>query len=189
MINIDIGGKKHERTIKGLWKIMDIQAGSDYIYDINSGKSIPLPNDSVDNWYMSMTLEHIIPTLTVFVLNELYRTLKSGGKIRIIVPDALVAIKWFINDRKKLRQKGLPSKPAHFPSTDMSRLFAWFCTDDRGKKSGHSNAFDKETLNWYMRKAGFRKVKFMSYNKCSDIFKGKDYERYKNYSLYVEAKK
>lgn len=189
MLNIDIGGAKHERTIKGLWKIMDIRPGSDYIYDINSGNRIPLPNDSVDNWYMSMTLEHILPSLTVFVLQELRRTLKDGGLIRVIVPNGMTAIKWFLKDRKKLHQKGLPSKPAHFPNTDMARLFAWFYTDDRGKKSGHSNAFDEETLLWYMTKAGFRKTKFMSYDQCSEIFKGKDYERYKDYSLYVEGKK
>jgi len=189
MLNIDIGGAKHERTMKGLWKIMDIRKGSDYIYDINSGLTIPLQDNSVDNWYMSMTIEHIIPSLTIFVLQELRRTLKPKGLIRVIVPNGMTAIKWFIKDRKKLRQKGNPSKPAFFPDTDMSRLFSWFYTPDRGKKSGHKNAFDEETLLWYMKKAGFRKIKLMKYNQCSEIFKGKDYERYKDYSLYVEAKK
>jgi len=189
MLNIDVGGAKHRRDINGLWKIMDIQKGSDYIYNINSGKKIKLKDNFVDNYYLSMVLEHVIPSLTLFFLKELYRTLKSSGLMRIIVPDARIGIDWYLNNPKKIKQKGNPSKPDYFPNTSLSNLFAWFYTNDRKEKSGHSNAFDEETLNWYLKKAGFKDIRKMAYNKCSEIFKGKDYDRYKDYSIYVEVTK
>lgn len=189
MLNIDLGGAKHRRDINGFWKIMDIQKGSEYIYNINSGKKIKLKDNSVDNYYLSMVLEHVDPSLTVFLLNELYRTLKPRGLIRIIVPDAKIGIYYYLNNPKKLKQKGNPSKPKHFPDTNLSRLFAWFYTNDRKDKSGHSNAFDIETLNWYLNKANYKNIKQMKYNDCSQIFINKDYERYRDFSLYVEATK
>jgi len=189
MINIDLGGMKHSRIINGKWRVMDIRKGSDYLYNINSGKSIPLKDNSVDNYFLSMTLEHVEPSLTVFVLKEMRRTLKQGGLIRIIVPDASIAINWFVNDKEKLKQHGNPSKPDFYPDTYGSRLFSWFYTPDRGKMSGHKNLFDKETINWYIVKSGFNNIRFMEYGKHSPIFKGKDYKRYMEYSIYVEATK
>jgi len=189
VLNIDVGGMKHERTIKGLWKIMDINSKSDYIYNINSGKKIKLKDDSVDNIYTSMTLEHVKPSLQLFFLSELKRILKSSGLIRIIVPDSEVGIKWYLSEPKKLRQKGNPSKPDFYPDTKMGRLLAWFFTEDREKLSGHKMGFDMETLNWLLDKAGFKNIKRLKYNECSPIFKGKDYKRYMEYSIYVESNK
>lgn len=189
MLNIDLGGAKHKRDLNGKWKIMDINPKSDYIYNINSGKSIPLKNDSVDNWYMSMTLEHVFPSITLFILNELNRTLKKDGKVRIIVPDSEIAINWYLNNPKKLNQKCLPSKPSFYPDTKAGRFLAWFFTEDRKNTSGHKNLFDKETIKWFLNKSDFKNIKLMNYNKCSKIFENKDYERYRFYSIYVEANK
>ena len=189
MLNIDVGGAKHERTIKGLWKIMDINPKADYIYNINSGKKIKLADNSVDNIYLSMTLEHVKPSLQLFFLSELKRILKSNGLIRIIVPDSKIGIDWYLNNPKKLKQKGLPSKPDFYPDTNMGRLLAWFFTEDRKKTSGHKMGYDIETLTWLLKKTGFKNIKQMKYNDCSQIFNGKDYERYRGFSLYVEVTK
>jgi len=189
MLNIDIGGAKHIRVMNGLWKIMDINKKADYVYDINSGKKIKLKDNLVDNIYTSMTLEHIKPSLQLFFLSELKRILKPNGLIRIIVPDGLIAINWYLNEPKKLRQKGNPSKPDFYPDTKMGRLLAWFFTEDRKNSSGHKMSFDMETLNWLLNKVGFKNIKRLKYNECSPIFKGKDYERYMEYSIYVELNK
>lgn len=189
MLNIDLGGWKHKRTMGGLWKIMDINKKADYIYNINSGKPFPFKNNSVDNYYTSMTVEHIFPSKVVFVLNELRRTLKRSGLIRIIVPDSEIGIKWYLNEPKKLRRKKLPSRPLFYPETNMARLLAWFFTEDRKRTSGHKNMFDMETMKWLLNKAGFKNIIRLNYNKCSQIFKGKDYKVYETYSIYVEATK
>lgn len=188
MLNIDLGGYKHKRKL-GIWNIMDINKKADYIYNINSGKPIKLKKNTVDNWYMSMTLEHVKPSLQRFVLSELKRTLKPNGLVRIVVPDGRIAVQWYLNEPDKIRQKKLPARPEFFPNTDMGRLFAWFYTEDRDKRSGHKMAYDTETLKWLLSKVGFRNIKILEYDKCSSIFKGKDYKQYRNYSIYVEVTK
>ena len=189
MLNIDLGGAKHKRTINGLWKIMDINPKADYVYNINSKKPIPLKDNSVDNYYVSMTMEHIFPSLQLFVLSELKRTLKPGGLIRIIVPDSEIGIKWYLKEPKKLKQKGLPSKTWFLSWDEYRKIIGVIFTEDRKKTSGHKNMFYMETMKWLLSKAGFKNIKRLEYNKCSPIFNGKDYERYRDYSIYVEVTK
>jgi len=188
MLNIDLGGQKHKRTL-GIWKIMDINPKADFIYDINSKKEISLESESVNNFYASMVLEHVYPSILPFLLSELKRTLKKNGILRIVVPDGEKAIKWFLKNPELLKQSGLPSKPSWYPPTKAGYLLSWFFTEDKKTSSGHKNLFDDETMKYLLEKQKFNVIKKLCFNKCSPIFNGKDYKRYKNYSLYYEVKK
>ena len=195
MLNIDFGGAKHPDTQGGKWKIMDIAVGSDYEYDINSGKPLPLESDVVDNYYMSMTLEHVSPDLVLFVLREILRTLKKGGTIRIVVPDFEIGMQWYFKSPKMLRGKGRPHKASYYPDTKLGHLLPWIVSldnknkPDKKRRSGHKTGFDFETLGYQLRKAGFTDIKKLKYGKCSKVYEGKDLGPYHEYGLYVEATK
>jgi predicted SAM-dependent methyltransferase len=183
-MNIDIGGQKKRRDMDGKWKICDISKGSDYPCDLNS-EPLPFEKNSVDNIFCSHTLEHIEPERIPVVLSEMKRVLKKEGKVRIVVPDAAKAIKWYLKNWRKLAHGTSPTKPKYVPETRMGYLTAWFYTPGKGHRSG----FDLELLTVYLNRAGFRNITPMGYNKCSKIFKGKDYSRYKDNSIFVEATK
>jgi predicted SAM-dependent methyltransferase len=194
-LNIDLGGQKHRRDMGGTWKIMDVQKNSDIIYDLNSNKPFPFENNTIDNYYCSMCVEHIPISIVPFILTEIYRTLKTNGILRIVVPDIEIAIKWYLENPKLLLSKDAPTKPNEYPNTKLGYFLGWIITPNRINKSGdlvngHHFAYDFETLSLLLREAGFKnkQIKQTEYAKySSNVFLGKDYERYANLSLYVDS--
>ena len=188
-MNLDIGGQKHRRDLEGLWKIVDVSPNADIIHDLNSSKLLPFNNNSINNIYTSHTLEHIEPVYLAFILNEFYRILVVGGKCRIVVPDCLYAIKLYMKNPKELANKKYCGKPDFIPATKMGCLTSWFHTNKNNSHAGHKIGFDAELLRAFIGGTQFTKIDEMSYNNCSKIFRGKDYERYAKWSLYFELTK
>ena len=186
MLLIDIGGEKN-RIDLGTWKSLDVRPTAEYRIDLNTCKYFPVKD--VDAYYTSQTLEHFTPDRIEKILKECYRTLKPGGKIRIVVPDIRMGIKWYLEESDKLFDKNAPTKPESYPDTLLGYLISWFVTPDKEKVNGHKTAFDWDTLSYYLLDAGFDAIFKKKYNECSDIFIGKDIERYKDFSLYVEVQK
>ncbi len=189
MLNIDVGGQKHRRDFGGKWKIVDISQTADYVHNLNEFTPLPFKDNSVDNIYTSDTLEHVEPVNLTFVLQEFHRVLKPGGKCRIVVPNGAYAIQQYINNPTELSHKKYCSKPTFMPATAMGYLTAWFHTNKRGLGTGHKLGFDEELMKAFIARTQFKDVVSMEYNKCSEIFKGKDYKRYAGWSLYIEVTK
>lgn len=193
-LNINVGGAKgwhrFPPEIKKKWKIMDVAPRSFCVYNANSGKKIPLEDSSVDSYYCSHLLEHVYPHNIIFFLKELRRTLRSKGMIRIVVPNIEVGISYYL--KGQFLRTG-PHKNLNFPPTPLGFLMSWFYTGDRKKEEivrhGHKMAFDWSTLAYYVTRAEFRDIKRFEYGKGSKVFAGKDFIRYKSWSLYMEAKK
>jgi predicted SAM-dependent methyltransferase len=200
MLNINLGGTKKWRSVdpnvRKNWNIIDIQKPEDGThfsrYDLNSKKPFPVLPNSVDNYYTSHTLEHVHLSLVPFVIGEMYKTLKPGGRIRIVVPDVEKAVKKYIEgDDKWLNDCG--GKPRHityYPKTTLGLLTKWFystAADDI--RSGHNTVFDTNTLYWYLKEAGFHHIELSSFEKGSAVFGGLDLPVHYPYSFYMEALK
>lgn len=183
-MNVDIGGSKHKRDMGGKWRICDISPGCEYPCNLNTDP-LPFENESVGNIFCSHTLEHIEPARIPVVLKEMRRVLKPGGRVRIVVPDCEKAVNWYLKNPSKLRDPRGPTKPKFVPETRMGFLNAWFYTHGKGHRSG----FDWELLSFYLNQAGFKNIKKVSFEKHSKIFKGKDYVRYRDNSIFCEAVK
>ena len=187
MLNIDIGGEKHKRTFGNKWKILDIAKNSDYVFNLNSKGSFPFKNNFVNNIYCSHTLEHIQPENITFILKEIYRVLKINGICRVVVPDFSYGLKLYMNNSKELFNKRYCSITKGIPNTPMGRLTSWVHSSNE-KQTGHKIGFDEELMRAFFKLTKF-KVKKMKCNYCSNIFKGKDYERYAGWCLYFELTK
>ncbi len=192
MLKINIGGakgfKKFSPTIRKEWKILDLSGAADFRYDLNSMKRMPIEDDSVDCYYGSHVMEHVAPVALPHLFKEIHRTLKPRGIIRIVVPDIVAGIKAYLNKEKWIFSSSAPTVDPDFPPTILGRLLSWFYTEGKSGH-GHKMAFDWETLVYYVSQAGFREIKKLSYEVCSPIFVGKDFPRYKGWSLYLEARK
>lgn len=197
MLNINIGGvkgwEKVPSRVRRNWQVLDIAGHPRYRYDLNSGEAFPFKDCTVDNYYCSHTLEHIRPENIQFVLEQILRTLKPSGLIRVVVPDvALALIKYVQNDtqwfgttaRNKTRARH------HYPETLLGYVMLWFYSLPKGTtRSGHNTVFDWSTLAYCFNKAGFRNIRRVAYNENSAVFRDMDFLRHRQESLYMEAQK
>ncbi len=193
-MKVNLGGQKGRKQFPKGWVIVDTRKGADKVVDI-ADAPLPFNDNSVDVFYSSHTLEHIWPDRLHFVLSEVYRSLKAGGTIRVVVPDIDIAIRDYVKgDHKLLKHKDSPTKMAFVPNSPIYYLASWFFSysfngSERRVSGGHVNVFTKRSMFDYLGAAGFKNVVKMKFNKCSPIFKGCDFKRYANCSLYVECKK
>jgi len=189
MLNVDVGGEKGRDKVKG-WLTLDVRGGADYVHDLNSEKPFPFADGEVNNFYCSHTLEHVKPWLVQSVIGEFHRCMRRKYKVRIVVPDMGLAMKWYITNPMALLNKRHPHRPPFYPELPMGWVLSWlFTATGKGRADGHYMGFDWGLLRHYFKAAGFRTVHRLSYGKGSPVFKGKDRIRYKDFSLFVEAKK
>lgn len=200
-MKINIGGSKGLNEFNGVgWKVMDISATSDFVHDLNSTDRFEFDDGSVDAIYTSHTFEHILPEYQQHVFFELYRVLILGGCIRIVVPDVEKAIKAYIDqDYSFLLDARNPGKMEYLLNDPLCYLSSWFFTYYSKEKSerlgrspflgGHVMAFNMNILEHYLTTAGFKDVSRLSFTEKSEIFKGCDMSRYRNNSIFVEARK
>lgn len=194
-MNINIGGTKKwglvDPKVRMKWRILDIAGEPDFEYDLNSSLQFPIETETVDAYYSSHTIEHICPQILPFVLKEIYRTLKKGGKIRIVVPNVRLAIQKYVeNDTNWMKKAGGFPKNSMipYPNTMLGHLMIWFYSTPKGtKRSGHNIVFDWESLVYYFEKANFIGIRKCVFNQGSKVFNGLDFLRHKDKSLYLEA--
>lgn len=188
MLNIDVGGAK-KRNMNEMWKVMDSRKSSEFVYDLNSMKSFELKDNSVDNYYSSMTFEHLDRVHLEFVLSEIYRTLKPKGIFRVVVPDIYIGVKLYLKQPKKLFTKGYPYQVDEIlAGFKAGRLISWFYSPDISISiNGHKIAFDFELLAYFLKEAKFCEVQRSSFRDCTEIFMDRDREKYKDFALYVNV--
>lgn len=197
MININIGGIKGlvriASDVRKNWLIMDVTGRPDIRYDLNSKKFLPLKDGVVDNYYCSHTLEHARLDVLPFLFSEIYRTMKVGGRIRVVVPDVYLAITKYIKKDKRWLNANLKlttKQRIPYPRTLLGHLMSLFYSLTKDNtRSGHNAVFDMPTLDYYFRQAGFHIITRSNYQKGSDVFRGLDFRKHKDKSLYLEAVK
>ena len=173
------------------WKVLDIEKKSDYVHDLSDGEKLPFKDNSVDYILMSHTLEHLDAddeTGIPFILKEIYRSLKSGGILKVVVPDFAWAVRTYIKNPKKLINTVYPFKREFVPETPMGHLTSWiYDFDPRG--IGHKIGFDDELLLYYLKQASFSKIQKLKWGEGSPAFQGMEDPRGKGWSIHMEATK
>lgn len=87
-LKIDIGGGRN--SVKG-FKILDMIEEADYHCNLETER-FPFDDESVSEFVSNHTFEHISNIINVF--NEVWRTLKWGGRIKIKVPHKDCILAW-----------------------------------------------------------------------------------------------
>jgi hypothetical protein len=150
------------RKVRKIWM-------QDYRYGLNC------PNNYWDGVYTEHTLEHLYPNEVLFLLKEIFRTLKKGKRLRISVPDLEQFVRYY-NGRDNEEFKKLWGSGAES---------IWSLTQNWG----HHSVWDFDLLSSFLVKSGFKKIKRVGYKTGTDKRIVKDEESRSLGSLYVEAQK
>jgi predicted SAM-dependent methyltransferase len=139
-----------------------------YWCDLTS--KIPLDDNSIDVVFTSHFLGHLTKNQGESLLNDIFRLMKPGGLVRILVPDLDIAIK-------------------RFSEGDINNtLGLFFYTSEECDFSAHKYNYTFGSLKDKLEKIGFKNIVRESHQngECPDI---KFLDVYPDHSLYVEARK
>lgn len=187
-VNIGCGG----RPTPG-WINLDVySAPGVHFWDCRRG--LPFADNAVTAIYSEHVFEHFDPESEAQpFLRECLRCLQEGGVLRLVVPDAGAYLRAYPGpwaDLQKLRS--LESVEGGWRDywldkvyvTKMELVNAVFRQD-----YGHKYAYDAETLELALRRAGFQKVIVQAFDRSVDPEMVADFELRKPESLYMEAVK
>ncbi len=131
---------------------------------LDATKKFPIKDDSFDYIFSEHFIEHIKFEQAVFHLEECYRILKRGGKIRIVTPD-LEALTNMHNNKNidEIQKEYLDDtyemwlKAGNFPK--RNELLDVFTINNFFYSWGHKFIYDLKTLYYIINKCGFSEVK------------------------------
>ena len=152
----------------------------------DASKHLPLPSNSVDILYSSHMLEHLDRQKAQSFLREAKRVIKSGGIIRIVVPDLRLLVDDYIKngDADKFMIKLKMNKD--MPGSLIEKLKYLFVGDRH-----HQWNYDADSLSNLLKISGFENTSVLKAGSTtiSDPGSLDLYERVEKKSLYIEAKK
>ncbi len=167
---LEIGpGDKRIENFEGI-NIVPNEA-TDYIADV--AKGIPCPDCVFDIVYSSHFLEHIEWFKTKFVLQEMYRILKTGGHVEIWVPDGLKICKAFV-DAEISKSKDYTNdgwwkfNDKHDPCIWANgRIFTYGNGEIiKGHFNAHLALFSERYLRELMQEVGFKNIRKLKHEEC-----------------------
>jgi predicted SAM-dependent methyltransferase len=116
-------------------------------------KPFPIADSKFDRVYSEHAIEHITYWQGQHMLQESYRILKSGGRIRISCPDFQFLLDLYSNPCELATQYIKDTKPEWAPYPNKIFTFNNFVRD-----WGHQFIYDKECLTNSLLAAGFVNV-------------------------------
>lgn len=154
------------------------QPGVDLLWDVNW--RLPFADGSLKGIYTEHCLEHLpFSLVTGHILREFRRTLASGGRLRLIVPDGGLYLNLYAQAQVD------PSTAFPYPNngfvTPMMQVNRCF------RDYGHLYAYDFPTFKHFLLKAGFSEVVQQSFMKGADSTLLLDSAERAPESLYIEA--
>lgn len=190
---IPIGGKFFAKKL-----IKSSVYESDNVKYMNLNKYWRFEDQSVDVVYASHIFEHLSEKAKKIFLVESFRVLKSGGVLRIVVPDLYKVSKKYIGDFEsgnadashsflhslnlhKVRQVDSALKDK------IKNFISWF----QKYPHLHKYMYDQYSLTKMLNESGFRNIKVMEMGKSDRIAEINDVEskRDTDISLYIECEK
>jgi predicted SAM-dependent methyltransferase len=153
--------------------------GVDVCWDIVK-KPYPFADNSFKGIYTEHCLEHIGLKDLEHNLKEFHRMLKSGGRLRIIVPDGELYCRLYVDQMNGLAVE-LPYQKQYI--SPMARINGLF------RNHGHIFIHDFQTLKILLESCGFDDVKQCNFRDGVDLILLKDSEYRRAESLFLEAVK
>lgn len=140
------------------------------LFYLDVRKRFPFADETVDYFYTSHMLEHLLPQDGAHCLRESFRALKPGGLIRIVIPD-------------------LDYHVHRYEPTNPNELLDAIYSYERGTRSDHGHKwwYNEHSLRTLLEDIGFREATRYSIGegRCPDL----DVLDRRPLSLFMEAVK
>ena len=142
------------------WLNTDLQPATDRFVFVDASEPLALDAQTVDYIFTEHMIEHIELDGAISLLDECYRILKPGGKIRISTPCLDHFIELF-NCRKPAQAEYICWViEKYFPN--VSSLQAAYAINNIFYGFGHKFIYDMDTLKSMLKKAGFSNISIQS---------------------------
>ena len=119
---------------------------------------IIIDDNSIDYIFSEHLIEHLIYQEGKFMLEECFRVLKVGGKIRISTPDLKFLIDIYTDDKTDLQKRYIDYSVNH-RAYDISIGTDTFIINNYVRCWGHTFIYDEKTLKSLFESIGFSNVK------------------------------
>lgn len=144
-----------------------------WLHDVT--KKWPCSDNYWDGIYTQHMLEHLTYQGAINSLIESFRTLKSGGYIRIVVPDLEKYVSYYIGD---------------VPNSEFEKFrYGAIAISNLCQNAGHISVYDFELLSAVLKEIGWLNIRKVSFMEGTNEKLLIDSPERKWASLYVEAQK
>jgi predicted SAM-dependent methyltransferase len=178
--------------------INSVKYESDNFIYANLNKKWRFKNDEVDIIYASHLFEHLSVKAAALFIEESKRTLKSGGVIRIVVPDLYKICVKYVQEYDKNTFEGRSTDFIMW-AINMHRegqygkinLMKALVLEIIGYPHQHKFMYDEKSLSNILLEAGFTELRICEYGESKYIDEIHEVEGFKEsyLSVYLEAKK
>jgi hypothetical protein len=184
-LNVGCGPNIHSQFINVEYNWLP---GINLCWDLT--KFLPLQDRSMTGVFSEHCLEHFSLTTARLIVDDLFRVLRPGGTIRIVVPDAGLYLDVYQNQSRGGNEVVFPFQEEvraktklKSPMVSVNQIFY----TDRDSPAGHRCMFDYSLLSEVLYSAGFCDVKLSSFGVGRDPILLIDTPSRKVESMYVEA--
>jgi SAM-dependent methyltransferase len=150
---LQIGAQSN--SIRG-WLNVDILPKTHQVAYMDATKPFPIADDTFDYVFSEHMIEHVTLEEGSFMLQECYRILKPGGRIRIATPDIELILKIMTQPEHETHRRYIEFYRTKFlgpgpfdPVYAVNALFYLF---------GHRFLHAESTLRFILEKTGFKSV-------------------------------
>lgn len=153
-----------------------LSQGSVYL---DAAKKIPFDSLTFDYVYFEHLIEHLDFIHGERLIQECYRVLKPGGKIRISTPDLNFLIELYVGTKTVLEKKYI--KWLLKNHTDFNIFLDTFVINTYFRDWGHKFIYDYKTLKEVLNRQGFMNINKVPVGESSD----KNLENLESHGLIV----
>jgi predicted SAM-dependent methyltransferase len=151
----------------------------------NAARRVPHATSTVDTIYSSHMIEHLVRDDAWAFLVECRRVLRSGGRLRLVVPDLHALVHQYLQRGNADNFLGQMQFETHLPAGLLAKL-RWLLFGGRG----HHWMYDARSLGGLMEEAGFVDVEMMEPGQTRIAEPaGLDLRERQIESIYLEARR
>lgn len=162
---LHIGGG---RNVLSGWLNTDLgPASSDIVY-MDATKRYPFDDNVFDYVYSEHMIEHIPYAAGRRMLDQCYRVLKPGGKIRLATPDFMFLLDLYRKDRTTLHNDYIDWATKNF-TPDADQADPIFVINNFVRDWGHQFIYDEDSLRRALKVAGFTDIKRGKISTSDDV--------------------
>lgn len=152
------------------WLNCDYLPYSEQVMRLDVTERFPFPDGTFDYAFSEHMIEHIPYPAGQHMLDESFRVLKPGGKIRITTPDLAFLFGLYQNDKTDLQKAYIQWTATDNPAVPFA--LDTFVINNFVRAWGHQFIYDEKVLRGALERAGFQNITRCNLNESSaEVFR------------------